>query len=453
VAVRLRKLAKELGRSVLEVVGVLHAVGLVQYKSAEDMLPDPAGDRLRKALRDGVRAAPLPPDVVAAIRAADGRGAPNPPVAVAVERLAPPALARAPVPSGRAPAPGRATADPRRAPDLMSQLVPGITRAGQPASPARAAPRPGGREVEVEVTPVERGAALSNRAGPDPFEAERRALETERAMLESLERRVVSERATTDSARSMLEMERHRLESDHHALEAERSGLLALREALAFERQALDEERAALEAERGRRQAVTSVAGTPLVALLEQRGLKGLDEFERALAALASTRSLRDVLFALRVEPPDLIERLLVDRLLLVGSDPPRSLPRSFAQVAVSPERSEVPDASDLTREMDRLSSALLLNGFRRVLIIGGRPVWQRVVRDGIDYRVDVRFAPSTRAADEVTQPTDAIIAWGAPLDERARATAQRSRITIIDVRESTVGALVADALRAISAD
>ena len=59
-SVRVRKLAKELDRSVGEVLGVLHALGLSRYRNPDDMLPPDAVERVRKGLRRGVRPVPLP---------------------------------------------------------------------------------------------------------------------------------------------------------------------------------------------------------------------------------------------------------------------------------------------------------------------------------------------------------------------------------------------------------
>ena len=52
-AVRLRKLAKELRRDPAELLGILHALGFARFRSPHDMLSDPIVGQLRGALRDG----------------------------------------------------------------------------------------------------------------------------------------------------------------------------------------------------------------------------------------------------------------------------------------------------------------------------------------------------------------------------------------------------------------
>lgn len=54
-AIRVRKLAKELDRSPTEVLGLLHAIGFEKYRSAEDQVPDPTVQHVRDAIRSGVR--------------------------------------------------------------------------------------------------------------------------------------------------------------------------------------------------------------------------------------------------------------------------------------------------------------------------------------------------------------------------------------------------------------
>lgn len=59
-ATRLRKLARKLGRSPDEVLGLLHRLGYVRYKSGEDMVADPVITKLHAALKSGMRAQPVP---------------------------------------------------------------------------------------------------------------------------------------------------------------------------------------------------------------------------------------------------------------------------------------------------------------------------------------------------------------------------------------------------------
>ena len=53
-AIRVRKLAKELRRDAEELLGILHALGFTRFRSTQDMLSDQIVLQLRKAVRDGV---------------------------------------------------------------------------------------------------------------------------------------------------------------------------------------------------------------------------------------------------------------------------------------------------------------------------------------------------------------------------------------------------------------
>ena len=105
-AIRVRKLAKEVRRSAGEVLGLLHHLGYVNYKRPDDMVADGPADKLRRAVRQGQTAAPLK----------------------VVDRK-------------------KATVSPSQAPasDLMAQLVPGVVKQGQaapPVAPSRPVPAP-----------------------------------------------------------------------------------------------------------------------------------------------------------------------------------------------------------------------------------------------------------------------------------------------------------------------
>ena len=58
-AIRVKKLAKELNQSPTEVLGVLHAIGFTRFRSVNDMLSDQIVTRLKKAIRNSVAPMPL----------------------------------------------------------------------------------------------------------------------------------------------------------------------------------------------------------------------------------------------------------------------------------------------------------------------------------------------------------------------------------------------------------
>jgi hypothetical protein len=394
-AVRVRKLAKELERSPWDVLGMLHALGFGRYRSPEDMLPDSTCDRVRRGWKDGVT--PLP-----------------------VER---PGVAQPPRLS-----PGPAAPRTERGPseDLMARLVPGVIRNG-PRSPEKKA-RVREPQIVPQIVPPS-ASSLAYAADPEPDE-----LEEERARLAEEAERLENERAT-------LVADRQEWATELEAWKADRLALKADREALAADRRALRGERAT---------GVPTGPGLPgplLVDLLQARGLRGSDEFERALGALAAARQLGDVLGRLAVLDPEPVERLIRERLVLVGGGVPDSLPPGMTGVTVAPDRAELPDAIDLHKRLARTGELFLLNGLRRVLVVGGRPVWQRMLRQAIDGRVEMRFLPAVRrtradAEGDVTR-TDAVILWNVEVEPDAREVYRTGRSILVDVEETDLSALL----------
>lgn len=416
-AVRVRKLARELKRTPWEVLGLLHALGFSRYRSPEDMLPDTTIARLRQGISQGVVARPFRPET----------------------------------PMLEAP-PERAPAAREEAVDPMAMLVPGVVRqadrGASRSSRAAAPPRPVRPPPRLEIVPPEPPEEEEDEA--DAYDM--RALDVEAERLASLDRRLASERAVLESRRIGLERDQQRLAEERAALQAEREGLEALREAIDLERAAAEAERLAVEQERQRQIEAAVSTGTPLQELMEARGLRGLDEAERAVAALATGRSLRDILWCLDVRSPELVERVLAQRLLLVGENPPESLPRTFARVRVSPERADVPDAADLERELRRVSELLMLNGLRRLAIVGGRAHWQRLIRDGFDPRIELAFLPDGSALSRELREgrVDALVLWGTGVATGVEAPPQ---VRVIRVDPPELGALFRAMVAALADD
>ncbi len=122
-AIRVRKLAKEVRRSPGEVLGLLHHLGYVNYKRPDDMVADAPAGKLRTAVKRGVVAPSLdvaerarPSEPLSSLSAGDDlmaqlvpgvvrKGLGGPPV---VPTAAPSAPASAPPPTPVAPAPAPA---------------------------------------------------------------------------------------------------------------------------------------------------------------------------------------------------------------------------------------------------------------------------------------------------------------------------------------------------------
>ena len=252
-AVRVRKLAKDLQRTPAAVVGMLHALGQSRYRSADDMIPAALEESVWRAFSRGLR-----PVEVVLVDAPPGR---------------PQAAELAPKPPED---------------DLMSRLVPGVSRPGVRVAPVPAVPAP--RPAPVGAPAPERGTRGMGTA-PAPsvpvvvsggLEGELRRIETERAALDSHARRLASEAALLASERLTFAEEQAAWADRIASLDEERASLASLGEALSAERAALDAERAALTALADR---ARGHGGIELATLLLERGLRGVDEQERALGA------------------------------------------------------------------------------------------------------------------------------------------------------------------------
>jgi len=302
-------------------------------------------------------------------------------------------------PTGSAKPSSRPVVAPREA-SVMAQLVPGVV-----------------------PQHVERGLPSAPAGRPDKA---RRKLEQDRAAVVS---------------------ERERLEADRRRMDQTRAGLEANAQALEARQRALDEAQAQLDAER---EALQTASPESLAGLLSARGLRGFDEQERALAALASGRHLGRILPGLIASDPGRMARILQDKLILVDGDVGDGFPGLVA-VAVSADRAEVPSPVQLAADLDWIGAELLLCGLKRVLFIGGEPRWQGVIRGGVDARVAVSFAThgirSTETAEADVAAHDVIVRWPEDVGADARAVyAASSRVDIGVADDSLKGCL--DALR-----
>lgn len=348
---RIRKLARELSGSPGEVLGLLQELGFGRFRSPEDMLSTALVDRVRSAWKKGVRGAP---------------------VAVAARSTS--------VTSGGA--------QDARGDDLMAQLVPGVVREQASSTPSRA------RAVDEAIP-------LTALAGPDPHQAG----------LDELRAELARERKELDAAHERykaLEADRKRREA---VIAAELAGMERSLIQLQEERAELDQERAALEQVRGEVADLKArtLSGPPIASVFEQRGLRGYDEMERALLALIRVHRLRELLPHLAVTDVRAAERLLREVLVLVGGEVPEALPASRAGLQVAPERADLPGWEVLHRDLVRVGEQLMLNGFTQVLVVGGQPHWQRLLREGVDERVALRFVAELPADHDA----HAVLFWG----------------------------------------
>jgi len=360
-AIRVRKLARQLKRPPVELLGILKSLGFDRYKSPEDMLSGTVEKKLRTAIREGVR-----------------------PVPVIAERVRKKPVESAPAPTGG--------------------LFPGVVRQhdGRFDAPPQSAPP---QSVLPQSAPPP-SVTPSEPSGPDP------------AVL----------RATLEAERAVVEANRRALVAEREALAAERSALLS------------------------RASQPTEAVG--LATVLERRGLLGADEAERAIRALAGSRRMAEVLPYLSVTDPEALLRWLQDVLVLVDGTPPEALANE-AMVSVSSERADIPGAVVWRRLASTLSEKLLLNGARRVLVVGGSVRAHRLLRQGLDPRVDIRFRPCTEivAADaeaDVTR-TDAVALWNVHEHEAATEVYDTGRALVARSSAIRVQSFVEDWIRALT--
>lgn len=389
-AMRVRKLAKELRRSPAETLGLIHAVGHPKYRSIEDMVPDALVQKVRMAVRAGI--CPLPVKLEAKPRSQKAR--------------------------------------PQQGGDLMAQLVPGVV------------PLDG----RGRARPAQRSEAL---APPTP-RAER-SLPPPPAPLPPPSREVprASQGADASTGRiHRLEEQRDELLDRCEQLEAERDGWAQAHDRVQAQVDAMQAEveqlRARFSEARAAMERMRTIDALPseqlptvaLTELLDRRGLRGADEHQRALSALALTRSWGPLLDALRVRSDSPVERWLEQRLVLVSD--PAEVPEvpGQAPVAVAPDRAELPTRAELATLLGQLGEQLLLDGTRRVNLVGGGAVWHRLIRDGLDDRVEVRFpAPRTRSRADAEQDvtrTELVVLWGVGTTPEADAVYETSRARII---------------------
>ncbi|MEZ4316047.1 MAG: hypothetical protein R3F61_01015 [Myxococcota bacterium] len=367
-AIRVRKLARELQASPVDLLGILKTLGFDRFKSPEDMLSGPVEEKLRTAVRQGVRPARITPERV--------KKAPDAPI-----EAAPAGILPGVVPKAR---------------DERFDTLPAPS-----ATPAR--PRPSRPEPPVR--------------SPDPVAP-----------------------ALPDPAVLAVQA----------ALEAERAVVAAERRAIEAERAVLAADRTAWEAQKR-----TPTEATTLSQVLQERGLIGADEAERAIRALAESRRVAEMLPFLTVSDPAGLLRWLQDVLVLVDGPPPEAL-GSEALVSVAPERAEIPGAAVWRRLVQGLSEKLLLNGARRVLVVGGPIRAHRLLRQGLDARIDVRFRPGSRvvapdAEADVTR-TDAVALWGVAEDADARTIYDTGRALVSRMELSDVRSFVEEWVRALGA-
>lgn len=386
-AVRLRKLAKELDLTVEQALVCLQEIGIDRYRSAEDMVPDPSVEKLRRHVKE-----------------------------------------------------------------LRRRGHPALAASGGVRPPARSAPpgRPSGRVDQVERL----GDALD--LPLDAVATEVAAADRVQAEIADASDRVRAEQAALHAQARRLQERSARLEAEAERLRAERDALEAERDALHAERRALRDELATAQADLASRAAdldAIEAGGVPLARLLDERGLRGVDEHGRAVAALARARLLDPIVARLRVVDAGPVRQILRDRLIL-GTTPIEAL-EGAAWVQVAPDRAEVPSADEVVRLRERLWAEFLLCGFRRVRVLGARGHEARMLREWVDPRLSVdiisavhRDGPSAR---EDLANADLVVLRDVELSGSAEAAYAEDPRRVVRATTAGLAGLVADVLAALA--
>ena len=426
--IRVRKLARELRRSPSEVLGLLQDLGYERYRTPEDMVSDVVAGKIRKASgRSGPGARPLPDA----------------------------ATPRKPAPT----APG----------DIMAELVPGVKRSqshAPPTPPPRATPSIGPESRATHSRYNSLGPSASPGAPQAPRTNGTVSQVASSSTLDPLDR----ERRALEAAKLELAAERAQLEQERVKLREAEAALVARAEALDATAvpEAIDE--APLTVEDG-----DAGAGLSMLDMFDGRGLKGIDEAERALAALAGAKVLGKLLEHVKVREPDVLRRLLWERLVLVGGpDVPEEL--DVPSVVVSQDRADIPGANELSRRCTYLGERLMLRGWVRVALVGVARRWHSLLRSRIDRRISISFRPSPLLASMIVpsrdtrrrsmsgstdgsgsaqdDPIDAFLVWQSePASEELRDALAGSRTQLVVVAAPDLASWLEQAAAEIDAE
>ncbi len=187
---------------------------------------------------------------------------------------------------------------------------------------------------------------------------------------------------------------------------------------------------------------------TALVEMWRQRGVRGADEVRRVVQSLGQERTWHKLEAFLRLDRPGSVERLLGNQLVLLCSDN-CATGEGFAVLEVEAARCEACGGYGLNAASKGLSEALLLQGIRHVNVIGGSLFGRRLLRGGLDPRVDLTPMAGSAFANTTppVQEEDRLwIAWtGCPGDPAEGAWTEGGPLV---VESPSVAGLFKDVIR-----
>jgi hypothetical protein len=163
--------------------------------------------------------------------------------------------------------------------------------------------------------------------------------------------------------------------------------------------QALVDAREELEAARAETRHLASLLAAPgeeeasLRSLMQDRGLRGQEEGRRAILALLQARRWEALEALLGVARLHAAREVLALGVFLHCGQEECPAPETCAVVQVPPRRCEVCAGGSV--QWDALNDALLLGGIRELVVLGGHPHVQGLLREQVDRRVELRAFPS----------------------------------------------------------
>lgn len=293
--------------------------------------------------------------------------------------------------------------------DIMSQS--GVARLDQVAAKRSSAKAAGSAKSGV---PNGKNAPARVNAPPPPVIGLQRA-EVLREQVIDLERGLAEARLELRDARERAQASEHELAAlrAEHARDAQRWEQRAAEDArrIADGAAALAQARSALAAAAGPRE-------DSLESVFRRRGLVGEDEAVAALRVLLDSRRFAAMQGLLRVTEPNEAVSLLRAQVALHCGREDCPAPNGVSILRGSPERCEVCEGSDMRRGLRRFSEALMLEALLRVVVVGGSPGYHRMLREGVDRRVDLRLvAGDARRTGSQAQAdlswAQLVIIWG----------------------------------------
>ncbi len=197
--------------------------------------------------------------------------------------------------------------------------------------------------------------------------------------------------------------------------------------------------------------------GASLMGLLQDRGLRGVDEAGFALRTLLGAHLLDSALPLLVSVEPTRLRRLLHERMCLCCGRDACGAPSGVERVRVPAQRCELCGDQPLPRIHHRFSDAFLLSGITRVVVYGGRR-WHRAwLEASADSRVQLRLrsaqpAPLPEVLEDDLAWAQLVLLWndGSAAHELGPALVERDGPPVRTLEAGSVGGMMACAVEAV---